>query len=175
MPSTKLFADYANMLIDVYEIRGVVTRDHAVSIRRCGPHCYEVRTKGGRTVKTRRIVCALGPNLQRNGLFWAPATGTYPDKTLIHSNDLAAWLCQFSAQTQTSPFLASQTRVLVVGGGITSAHVIRVLRELGCMDIVLLTRSELRTSQFDLQKSSFGPARGRLYSRRLRTPISRDA
>ena len=50
----------------------------------------------------------------------------------------------------------------MVGGGITSAHVVRVLLELGCTEVTLLVRSELRERQFDLHESWFGPGRGKL-------------
>jgi hypothetical protein len=54
-------------------------------------------------------------------------------------NSMAPELCSLAGE-----------RLLVVGGGLTSAHLVSMAVDAGCTDVVLVCRSELRIKQFDL-------------------------
>lgn len=166
MPSTAMFREFVDKLIDGYDVRDSVTKGKAAAISPCGQGHYAVRLESGRVVRTKRVVCALGPNLRRDKMFWESELGTpgidFPKDAIAHASGLFEWLLRFAGRTTAMGPQTHRPRVTIVGGGLTSAHVVRVLRECGCDQITLLVRSELRTQQFDLDKRWFGPGRGDL-------------
>lgn len=123
---------------------------------------YKLKLGGGEILLAKRVVCALGPNLRQDGMHWEADLGTatvdYPPHRLVHSYEMSEWL----RETASARRWGAYPRVVIVGGGITSAHVLRICLKVGAK-ITMLVRSELRERQFDIPKKWFGPRRGALF------------
>lgn len=175
MPSTKLFKDYNNLLIRAYGLEDVVQKNVVTSVEilssgqrdgieteqgkaaESSSNLYRLELDDGSHIDSKRIVCALGPNLRRDRMDWAPPPRTYPSDRLVHAFEMADWL----KTVKDDPIGWSRyKRIVIVGGGITAAHVMRVALKHNVSDIHFLVRSEIRTRQFDIAESWMGPSRG---------------
>lgn len=175
LPSTSIFRDYCGKLIKTYAVEDAVNAGEVAHVRRHSSDLYELELSGGEVVRTKRVVCALGPNLRKDLMFWEHPLGTagvdYKAGTLVHAFELSDWLLDFAKRMESQAELP-RPRVVVVGGGITSSHVVRVMMELGCSPVTLLVRSELREKQFDIPKKWFGPQRGKLLAEYDQMPVA---
>ena len=75
MPSASLFKDYCNHLIKAYKLEDVVKKGYATSVVRESPNLYTVQLGDGGSIQARRVVCALGPNLRKEKMFWEAGIG----------------------------------------------------------------------------------------------------
>lgn len=106
-----------------------------------------------------------------------PAAGTYPTGRLLHSWDLAAAVAaaggsccsQACSSTGCDPVLQRigllypGESVIIIGGGLTSAHLAQMAAAAGASKTTLLLRSEWRVKQFDVDL----PYMGRLRHKKL--------
>lgn len=160
MPSSSLFKDYCQVLIKAYELEGVVRKGVATRIVRHAQDLYSVHLDDGNVIQSRRLVCALGPSLRREKLFWE-AENQAPEHALVQAHQLRGWL-EHLHTSKDKKRSAQPQRVVIVGGGITSAHLAKEMVKAGSSEVTLLARSELRVRQFDIPRAWSGPSRGRL-------------
>lgn len=179
-PSTSIFEDFHSHLITAYGIQDMVTPGRVRSIRAIQGDSaddylglFELSIVDGPTgrsytVQTRRLVCAMGPAHHRhqpdkltNHLpsFVSPSQGL-PYHRILQPDQIVPFLTKAN---QNSTELRSNQSILIVGGGITSAHLSLVLAAKNCSwckSVTLVQRSKMRERQFDLGTAWMGPARG---------------
>ena len=163
-PSTKLFADFHRQLITGYGVQDMVTPGNVERIRCKKNAWFEVTTRDAVTgnmtiVTTPRVVCAVGP-------------ASRIVEPLMSRMALDPWQLPHRVLrgTQIMDFLTKKDvpkqklSVLIVGGGVTSAHLALTAANSDCSpwcdSVTLLQRSPTKERQFDLDKAWMGPARG---------------
>ena len=145
LPSTKLFRDFVDHLIDQYpRVRGCVTEGVVDRVDRLDGNLVRVRLATGETLVARRVVLAVGPAAAPRLPDWAaPGLGA-------HAWDVVA------AAARGEPVVEAGDRVAVVGGGLTSAHLCFVAERRGAKPTLLARRRTLRVSQYDLDLAWLG-------------------
>ncbi|KAI8899083.1 hypothetical protein BC833DRAFT_587100 [Globomyces pollinis-pini] len=184
-PSSSLFSDFCGSLVDRYFIHDLVTQGMVTEILPIkGPNgdifkiTYKVSvTKksedrdcclGGhdvvehefkKVVYSRKVVCALGnANIPLIPEFVQKIPlDTYPQDRIVHSIELAN-----KKKVPVPPHLIPK-KLLVVGGGLTSAQLVKLGDKYGFTRIVLASRSKLKTKQFDLGLEWVGRNSNRLH------------
>lgn len=185
-PSTSLFNDFHDQLAQSYGIKDVVKEGKVVDVHLRVPSSNEeepifllsVKDATGvvSVLRTRRVVCALGPAIPQNiatlALSWEPPLRTrleemkvrYCDRVL-HGHQIFDWISErenTSIQKKDQNSLQSK-RILIVGGGVTSAHLALVAASTdGVSSVTFIQRSPIKERQFDIVSSWMGPARGKL-------------
>jgi len=117
------------------------------------------------TVKTRRIVCAMGPMFRALEAPWEisfrqelGADQQFALDRILHAHEILPYIKtnEFSDIQQTK-------RVLVVGGGITSAQLaLFAAKSSWCNEVTLIQRSRMVPRHFDIENDWMGPNRGKL-------------
>jgi len=167
-PSTKLFHDYHDHLIKSYNLDELLYKGSVSSISPIkgsteeGPS-YELYLGDGSVLKSRRVVCALGPMFQTGEVFWETSLrrelgDNFPSDRLLHAQEIVPWISE-KTWTTTTPM-----RLLVVGGGITSAQLALFAsssRASWCSSVTLVQRSAMLERQFDIESKWMGPGRGK--------------
>ena len=114
-----------------------------------------------KTIKARRIVCALGPMLKHSPPEWEIAL----------QHELGVKHEAFSRilhAPQICPFINEDKyhcigKILIVGGGITSAQLALLAHEAPwCERVTLIQRSAIKSRHFDIHNAWLGPKRGKL-------------
>mgnify|MGYP005846387929 CR=1 FL=1 len=184
-PSTSLFNSFHDQLAESYGIEDTVKEGEVVDVQFHAPSANEkepvfhlsVKDRAGyvSTWKTRRLVCALGPatpqSLARQELSWEPPLRTrleemkvrYCDRVL-HGHQILDWLPKeenVAIHNKVQNSLQNK-RILIVGGGVTSAHLALVAASSGASSVTFIQRSPIKERQFDIDSLWMGPARGRL-------------
>ncbi|CAJ1956437.1 unnamed protein product [Cylindrotheca closterium] len=171
-PSTKLFRDMHRKLIEAYGVDELVLpgRVKSIQAKKCpttGSPLYilSIALKGGTRmlVETPRLVSAMGPSPPKNlSMPWlkrVDAAGC-----ILHARDIVPFIQASKQQPQYLPNGLKATKpldILVVGGGITSAHLCIVGARQG-HSVTLAQRSPTLVRQFDVEDVWMGPARGKL-------------
>ena len=185
-PSTKLFHDFHHQLTEAYGISDVVEDGRVVDVEMVKPSAcckdpifvvsIEDSSRIVSTLKTKRLVCALGPTVPHNpsktaALQWeatlksqiAARNVSYSDYTL-KGPQILEWLSKTNVSLKHS-------RILIVGGGITSGHLALVARARGAFSVRFIQRSPLLERQFDVDPSWMGPGRGKLQDEFAALPL----
>uniref|UniRef100_A0A8C4HYW5 Zgc:113276 n=1 Tax=Dicentrarchus labrax TaxID=13489 RepID=A0A8C4HYW5_DICLA len=129
---------------------------------------FQVQLQEGTILKARHVVMATGPTRAQmaNIPSWVKSIGeSYPEERLQHTVHLMHHLpnarqklkdtdCQrqkdtFSTQELCVVCEAGQ-RVMVVGGGLTSAHVVSIALQQGASHVTWVMRKHLQLKQFDV-------------------------
>jgi hypothetical protein len=143
-PGTKLFQDFCETVIDRWQLRDRVMRAKVVGLtpqkRR-----FRLTLADGQLMSARRVVIATGA-ANANWPTWAKQTADYPPERLCHAQ---------SVNLATLPTLANET-VLIVGGGLTSAHLALGAVKRGAK-VLLLGRRLFRAKIFDAAPGWLGP------------------
>ena len=84
LPSTSIFHDYCKKLITSYDIEDAVDAGYVEKVQRHGPSLYELYLGDGTRICTKRVVCALGPNLRKDLLFWEHVRRALPATYVLH-------------------------------------------------------------------------------------------
>ena len=182
VPTSKVFHDFHDALIRAYGIDNTVQKANVVSIHpmqsnlKSDEPIFEVKisngltSKGTTTVKTKRIVCAMGPNFSKKSeTLWETSLrsklGTSykrPSENIIQAGDIVPWL-QRQETTEQQKCNIKTKRLLIVGGGITSAQLALIaLKSPWCKCATLIQRSKSLQRHFDIENSWMGPLRGKL-------------
>lgn len=209
VPSTKLFNDFHDLLIDAYGVKDVVERGFVKEII-CKKQCsgnnndeepvFEIRcacptifnddtndhhgdhddrtnaNKTTRVMRAKRIVFAMGPNFAstddpswlsslRMRFIESNIKQEILSQRILQTKDIIPWLKKQQQQQQQSPsmYKSKPIRLLIVGGGITSAQLaISASKSSWCEQITLIQRSCSLSRHFDVQNEWMGAARGKL-------------
>ncbi|KAL7406210.1 hypothetical protein ABVT39_015515 [Epinephelus coioides] len=125
---------------------------------------FQVQLQDGVILKARQVVMATGPTRAQmaNIPSWVKGIGeSYPDERLQHTVHLmhhlpTAWQKLKDIQKETSStqelcvVCEAGQRVLVVGGGLTSAHVVSIALQQGASHVTWVMRKHLQLKQFDV-------------------------
>eukprot|EP00977_Amphora_coffeiformis_P001106 scaffold227_cov165-Amphora_coffeaeformis.AAC.19 len=180
-PSTSLFNDFHDQLAESYGISDMVKEGNVVDVQLQAPstdkkepifHLSVKDVTGAVSIlRTRRLVCALGPatpqNLARQALSWEPSLRTRMEEMnvrycncVLHGHEILDWLSkETNVATQNK---VQNKRILIVGGGVTSAHLALVAASSGASSVTFIQRSLIKERQFDIGSLWMGPARGKL-------------
>ncbi|XP_074475463.1 uncharacterized protein LOC141758195 [Sebastes fasciatus] len=129
---------------------------------------FQVQLQEGVILKARQVVMATGPTRAQmaNIPSWVKSIGeSYPEERLQHTVHLmhhlpTAWqrLQDADSQRQKETFPSQEVcvvctagqRVMVVGGGLTSAHVVSIALQRGASHVTWVMRKHLQLKQFDV-------------------------
>ena len=143
-PGTQLFQDFCETVIDRWHLQDQVTKAKIVGLspRRRG---FQLTLDNGQTAIARRVVIATGaatPNIPD----WAKQVSGYPPERLCH------------AQAVSLPALRSLAgeTVLIVGGGLSSAHLAIGALKRGAK-VLLMGRRAFQEKIFDADPGWLGP------------------
>jgi hypothetical protein len=180
VPSTVLFHDFHDLLARAYGIHDIVQQGTVESIipvqddEQSDQSIFQVRIDYGMestlppiTVKTRRVVCAMGPMFQTGEAFWETSLRKelegkhcYPSDRILHPSEIVPYLKTRNEQQHGAEPLR---RLLIVGGGITSAQLaLLAAKSPWCQAVKLITRSRGVSRHFDIENEWMGPRRGQL-------------
>ncbi|XP_058485608.1 uncharacterized protein zgc:113276 isoform X1 [Solea solea] len=121
---------------------------------------FQVQLREGITLKAHRVVMATGPTRapMANIPPWVKSIGeSYPEERLQHTVHLMH--CLSNAKHKERETLLPEElcvvcerrqRVMVVGGGLTSAHVVSLALQRGASHVTWVMRKHLQLKQFDV-------------------------
>jgi len=173
-PSTMIFQEFHEMLIQSYGLKDMVQKGFVSSVLPIPDPLdsqkamFEVTFKLPgiaklQTLKTRRVVCAMGPKIHSIPAFWESTlrkelsleNRIYPSDKIVHSSEIVSFL-----QTKSKKMIP---KLLIVGGGITSAQLaILAAKSTWCQSVTIFQRSRILERQFDIETKWMGPKRGSL-------------
>ncbi|XP_044209059.1 uncharacterized protein zgc:113276 [Thunnus albacares] len=125
---------------------------------------FEVQLQEGVILKAHQVVMATGPTRAQmaNIPSWVTSIGeSYPEERLQHTVHLMHHLpiaqqklkeadCQRQKETFPTQVCEAGQRVMVVGGGLTSAHVVSIALQQGASHVTWVMRKHLQLKQFDV-------------------------
>ncbi|XP_041797986.1 uncharacterized protein zgc:113276 [Chelmon rostratus] len=125
---------------------------------------FQVQLQEGVVLKARLVVMATGPTRAQmaNIPSWVKSIGeSYPEERLQHTVHLMHHLptarqklqdADYPRQKETFPKQVCEAgqRVMVVGGGLTSAHVVSIALQQGAGHVTWVMRKHLQLKQFDV-------------------------
>ncbi|XP_049419330.1 uncharacterized protein zgc:113276 [Epinephelus fuscoguttatus] len=125
---------------------------------------FQVQLQDGVILKARQVVMATGPTRAQmaNIPSWVKGIGeSYPDERLQHTVHLMHHLPtarqklkdiqkETSSTQELCVVCEAGQRVLVVGGGLTSAHVVSIALQQGASHVTWVMRKHLQLKQFDV-------------------------
>ncbi|XP_024151624.1 uncharacterized protein zgc:113276 isoform X1 [Oryzias melastigma] len=125
---------------------------------------FKVQLQEGGVVKVCRVVMATGPTRAQmaNIPAWVQNIGeSYPEESLQHTvhlmhrqpnsqQKLKGENCQQSKEAFSNQVCEAGQRIMVVGGGLTSAHVVSVALQQGASHVTWVMRKHLQLKQFDV-------------------------
>lgn len=174
-PSAPQFFNFCKKIIQRYNLESIVEKASAESIAvdssDSKDRVYTVHLSTGETVRAQHVVLALGP--QREPI-WPDALIEFKDfrtrsrLPLVHSVELLSPCAQHEwTRLLEVKSKSPTTRVLVIGGGLTSAHLMLVLHKhfsaqhrAEQVHLTLVARDELRIQAFDIDIPWMGRTRG---------------
>ncbi|XP_042174924.1 uncharacterized protein zgc:113276 isoform X3 [Oncorhynchus tshawytscha] len=175
LPGTRLSVDFFMQQVDKYGLDSVLTKgtvDRLTPVMSEGiVTSFRVFLQNGDVLEARRVVMATGPTRAQmaNIPFWVSSIAeSYPEERLQHTVQLMHHhsrstrqqepRSQNQEQEESSSSLSSGPhvvcepgqRVVVVGGGLTSAHVISIALQQGASHVTWVMRKHLQLKQFDV-------------------------
>ena len=183
-PSTNIFNEFHDILPRAYGVQDIVEKGVVRSIRPTPSEdwsdepIFEVDindpgTRTGtaiRTIKTKRVVCAMGPLFRPSEAFWEASLKKelmqqdrrYPSDRILKYNQIMSFIKDQNRQANESEAIKINN-LLIVGGGITSAQMaLLALSASWCDKVTLIQRSAALPRHFDLNNKWMGPQRGKL-------------
>ncbi|XP_057700552.1 uncharacterized protein zgc:113276 isoform X1 [Corythoichthys intestinalis] len=166
LPGTKLSVDFFRDQVKRYNldkvlVKGTVTRITPVTedeqrskSRNKRVKYFRVQLEDGIVLKAQQVVMATGPTRAQmaNIPQWVTQIEeNYPEERLQHTVDLMHSLSRNreNADDVTQVCEAGQ-RVMVVGGGLTSAHVVSIALQQGASHVTWVMTKHLQLKQFDV-------------------------
>uniref|UniRef100_A0A3Q2ZNF1 Zgc:113276 n=1 Tax=Hippocampus comes TaxID=109280 RepID=A0A3Q2ZNF1_HIPCM len=156
LPGTELSVDFFKDQVERYNlnkvlVKGTVTRITDIKY-------FQVQLEDGAVLKAHRVVMATGPTRAQmaNIPQWVTdIEESYPEELLQHTVHLMHALSRTQI-LHLYMFLGSCVvceagqRVMVVGGGLTSAHVVSIALQNGASHVTWVMRKHLQLKQFDV-------------------------
>uniref|UniRef100_A0A3P9MLI4 Zgc:113276 n=1 Tax=Oryzias latipes TaxID=8090 RepID=A0A3P9MLI4_ORYLA len=166
LPGTKLSVDFFKDQVRRYKLDKVLVKDTVENIIPVTKRVkyFKVQLQEGGVVKVHHVVIATGPTRAQmaNIPSWVQNIGeSYPEESLQHTVHLMHWQPkskqklegtngQHSKETFSNQVCEAGQRVMVVGGGLTSAHVVSVALQQGASHVTWVMRKHLQLKQFDV-------------------------
>ncbi|XP_060924596.1 uncharacterized protein zgc:113276 [Limanda limanda] len=166
LPGTKLSVDFFRDQVERYNLGKVLVKGTVERIIPVVEHMeeeedlkyFQVHLQEGIVLKAHQVVMATGPTRAHmvNIPSWVKNIGeSYPEERLLHTVHLMHHPPKSKheeEQTDTSPSQVCQRgqRVMVVGGGLTSAHVVSLALQQGASHVTWVMRKHLQLKQFDV-------------------------
>jgi hypothetical protein len=163
VPASKLFLDFSHSLVGRYGLASMVRRGTVRDIRiltakedSSEPRLFQVQLEDGRHYITRKVVSAIGPGpAWRAELpWWANDLDQSMRMRVQHSSTLTEWLSQ-----NENEHMVKSSRVLVIGGGQTAAHLAKLALDKYSCSVMLASRRHITRKQFDVEWSLVGDRR----------------
>jgi len=168
VPSTAIFNEFHDLLSSAYGIGNAVTKGTVLSI---APRqldgddeaMFEVvmqtPTNDRRIVKTKRVVCALGPMFRPLEMPWMSDLPPMATRRILHSHQICPFINHLEEQKKS----CNIGKVLIVGGGITSAQLsLLASKSKWCKGVIFIQRSSMKPRHFDIKNEWMGPKRGKM-------------
>ncbi len=148
LPHTDLFSAFCRSLITEFQLGEQVqaTGVAGIQLPKAGNGPLEVALSDGTAVCAQRLVIATGSGAPLVPSWVAAIPGDHPGEALLHSD---------SIDLPSLKPLHGQ-RILIVGGGLTSAHLALGALRRGAL-VELLCRRRLRCQSFDADPGWLGP------------------
>ena len=143
-PGTELFRDFCETVIDRWHLRDRVTPAKVVGLS-SQPRGFRLTLADGQTAIARRVVIATG-SAKAQIPDWAKQVRDYPPDRLCHAQ---------AVSLPSLPLLVGET-VLIVGGGLTSAHLAMGALKRGAR-VLLMGRRTFQEKIFDAPPGWLGP------------------
>ncbi|KAL6461806.1 hypothetical protein MHYP_G00299510 [Metynnis hypsauchen] len=163
LPGTQLSVDFFKEQVHKYEldnvlIKGTVDRiTPFLSEKQKKVEFFRVTLDTGDTVDAKRVIMATGPTRVQmaNIPSWVTAIAeSYPEERLQHTVELMHLFARHKVTvthfTGPPPVCSRGQRVMVIGGGLTSAHIISMALQQGASHVTWVLRKHLQLKQFDV-------------------------
>ncbi|XP_034419110.1 uncharacterized protein zgc:113276 [Cyclopterus lumpus] len=161
LPGTNLSVDFFKDQVERYNLdkvllKGTVEHIAPVVEDRAEVRYFQVHLQEGIVLKARQVVMATGPTRAQmaNIPSWVKSIAeSYPEERLQHTVHLMHQLpTARQKQKDTFPTQVCEAgqRVMVVGGGLTSAHVVSIALQQGASRVTWVMRKHLQLKQFDV-------------------------
>jgi len=114
-----------------------------------------------RTVKTRRVVCSMGPIFRASEPRWLQDLAPQACDRVLHAHQICPHLKQRREVDSSADDMLQ--KILIVGGGLTSAQLALLATESNwCKEVTFIQRSKMNPRHFDIGNEWMGPKRGKL-------------
>ncbi|XP_070761294.1 uncharacterized protein [Enoplosus armatus] len=173
LPGTKLSVDFFRDQVERYNldkvlVKGTVERitpviedgteeeTDRIKERQTEVKFFQVQLQEGLTLQARHVIMATGPTRAQmaNIPSWVRNIGeSYPEERLQHTVHLMhhpPTARQKQKETFPAQVCEAGQRVMVVGGGLTSAHVVSIALQQGASHVTWVMRKHLQLKQFDV-------------------------
>ncbi|KAI5302774.1 hypothetical protein KEM56_000367 [Ascosphaera pollenicola] len=165
-PSSSLFTDYCNSVIDRYHltpstlVQQAEVTDLSYDITPesgiCDTKIFTARTADGRVFYAKAVVVAVGPGLKKH----VPWKLTPDEEKLgsVHSFEIEKGRF-LPPHVKEKMRKGQETDVVVIGGGLTSSQVVDVLVKKGVTRVWYMMRTPLKVKHFDMSLNWVGKFR----------------
>ncbi|XP_030582108.1 uncharacterized protein LOC115778190 [Archocentrus centrarchus] len=169
LPGAKLTVDFFKEQVRRYKLDKVLlkgTVEHITPVMEDEKRVkyFQVQLEDGIILRAYQVVMATGPTRAQmaNIPSWVKSIGeSYPEERLLHTVHLMHHLpnseqklretnCWTEKETFLPRVCESGQRVMVVGGGLTSAHVVSIALQQGASHVTWVMRKHLQLKQFDV-------------------------
>ncbi|KAK9966677.1 hypothetical protein ABG768_003774 [Culter alburnus] len=163
LPGSQLSIDFFQEQVRKYDLDSVLIR---ATVDRIIPVLTEDESRvkffkatlhTGENVEAKMVIMATGPSRAQmaNIPSWVRAIQeNYPEESLQHSVQLMHYFCTHEEMGEPSsgspPVCQMGQRVMVVGGGLTSAHIISIALKQHACHVTWVLRKHLQLKQFDV-------------------------
>lgn len=158
-PSTPLFHDFCKSIVDRYHLQDVVKRDEVVDIEYCHIQVlganqqfgkgFVIRTKSGKVFGSKICIVASGHRGEINYPIRPFQNPHYPEGS-CHTTHLFEHKVKFlGKELLDKPRVSKSRRIVIVGGGLTSAQLAHVAVGAGIEHVHLLFRGPTKIKHFD--------------------------
>ncbi|XP_016111089.1 uncharacterized protein [Sinocyclocheilus grahami] len=163
LPGTQLSIDFFQEQVRKFDLDSVLIR---ATVDRIIPVLIEDESKvkffkvtlhTGENIEAKTVIMATGPSRAQmaNIPCWVRAIQeSYPEESLQHTVQLMHYFCTDEKMGESSsgcPHVCQMgQRVMVVGGGLTSAHIISIALKQGACHVTWVLRKHLQLKQFDV-------------------------
>ncbi|XP_065327623.1 uncharacterized protein zgc:113276 [Pelmatolapia mariae] len=169
LPGAKLSVDFFKEQVERYKLDKVLlkgTVEHITPVKEDETEIkyFQVQLEDGTILRAYQVVMATGPTRAQmaNIPSWVKSIGeSYPEERLLHTVHLMHHLpnskqkpretnCVRDKDTFAPQVSEPGQRVMVIGGGLTSAHVISIALQQGASHVTWVMRKHLQLKQFDV-------------------------
>jgi thioredoxin reductase len=166
IPSSKLFLDFLDHLVEQYGLARVVEKQEVVRIQFCREsRIFCVFTANGETFHFRKLIYAGGvshtPRVPEKFWDW------YAHYPVFHSWDIL----QAGSEKSFNCSMFENQRVLIVGGGLTGAQISVLAKKRGAKEVTMVVQHHLKIKHFDFDEAWIAPSKSggemSLYKRML--------